>query len=357
MKNIHVRDILRFLDQWAPPGVKMDYDNVGLQTGHPDQEVRGILVCLDVTDDVVSDALDKECNVIVSHHPLIFQKIGAVTRKTAQGRILYRLIREDISLVTAHTNLDAALDGVSFALANDLGLDDLRFLSLEHRIRTKIRLTTSHPDSGEILKLLNYHSGEEAHYWAIDGAEQGLKAYEAILDRHQVDPLLGALRKGDLLVDGSLQEVRLENPSANFGMGVIGSYPEPGIGMREFLHLLCSTLGVDAVRYAGHPEVIRNVAVCGGSGAFLIPKAIQAGVDAFVTADLKYHDYFLDSPRMMLADIGHFESEYPVVDVIRQELSQAFEGLGVHATRAATNPVRTYIPDAGASSPRSPGGT
>lgn len=344
MNVIHVRDILRFLNQWAPPGVMMDYDNVGLLTGSSSQEVKGILVCLDVTMDVVREAQSKACNLIIAHHPLIFPKLSSVTQDTGQGKILYELIRSDISLIAAHTNLDAALDGVSFALANALGLDNLQFLDQNFAIRRKIRVTTAHPNSDEILKLLNYYSGEDAHYWEVDSEEKGLKSYEALLDKHQVPALMAALRKEEILADGTLQEVALENPSGNFGMGVIGEYPDRGLSKEDFLQIICNALDVKAIRYSGHADMIRKVAVCGGSGSFLIRKARQAGVDAFITADLKYHDYFQDPSAMLLADIGHYESELPIVESIQQELSQAFETLSVYTTTVHTNPVQMFVP-------------
>lgn len=331
------------MDQWAPPGVKLDYDNVGLLAGDRNRPVSGVLVSLDTTEEVVEEAVRIGADLIVSHHPLIFKPLKSVTPDTAVGRILVRLLKEGISLIAAHTNLDAALDGVSFALANEIGLDDLSFLDTGYPIRRKIRLTTQHGDGDEILRLLNYHSGEEAHYWALDGKQGRLTCFEAVLDHHHVRPLIAALEKAGLLRGGTLQEVALQNPTGNFGMGVVGTYPALGIAPGEFLHLLGRTLRVPALRHAGNPERIRRVAVCGGAGASLIPNAIRAGVDAFVTSDLKYHDYFQDSDAMMLVDVGHYESEFPIVDAIRNELAQAFETLTVHSTRQVTNPVRTFI--------------
>ena len=121
--NLLIRQISTFLNQWAPPSVKMDYDNVGLLVGNPDTPVTNILTCLDVTEEIVEEAIQKGCNLIVAHHPLIFTKIGRINPTQSRGRIIYSLIKNDLALLVAHTNLDAALDGVSFALANTLGLD------------------------------------------------------------------------------------------------------------------------------------------------------------------------------------------------------------------------------------------
>lgn len=345
MNPVLVRDILTFLNQWAPPALKMDWDNVGLLVGDRNTEVNGILTALDVTEAVVEEAIEGRFNLIVSHHPLIFGGLHSIDPTTRLGSILYRLIRNEICVISVHTNLDAALDGVSFALANHLGLDDLSFLERSAGISRKIRLTTAHSNPEEVLKLISYYSGEEAHYWELDGTVQGLRSYEAILDRHQVPGLYRGLEKEGLLKQGMLQEVPLENATANFGMGVVGHYPEPGISMDEFLHLIASTLGQRAIRHSGSVKRIRKVAVCGGSGAFLRDKARRAGVDAYVTADLKYHDFFMEAGDFLLVDIGHYESEVPIVEALRTELHQAFEGVKVASTNVITNPIHTTIPN------------
>ncbi|MEX0769136.1 MAG: Nif3-like dinuclear metal center hexameric protein [Balneolaceae bacterium] len=340
--NTQVRHITSFMHQWAPPGIKMDYDNVGLLVGDQQSEVKRILVCLDVTEAVVDEAIQKKCELIVSHHPLIFQKISRINPSDEQGRILYKLIKNDIALLTAHTNLDAALDGVSFVLANNLGLDELHFLERNYGVSRKITLTTTSEDSEAVLKLLNYYSAEEAHFYTVDGRKEGLKCFEAIIDQHNLGSLKGTLEREGLLKKGSFQVVEMASASNNFGMGVIGTYPEDGIARDEFLHLVCRALDIDAIRYSGKIERIRKVAVCGGAGIFLKNKAISAGADAFVTADIKYHDYFTEKDQFLLVDVGHYESEFPVVEAIRKELAEAFENLKVAATTRVTNPVKIY---------------
>jgi dinuclear metal center YbgI/SA1388 family protein len=126
--NTQVRQITDFMHQWAPPEIKLSYDNVGLLVGDSSSAVNRVLVCLDVTEEIVDEALEKKCELIVSHHPLIFQKISSINPTDEQGRIIYKMIRNNIALLCTHTNLDAALDGVSFVLANNLGLDNLQFL-------------------------------------------------------------------------------------------------------------------------------------------------------------------------------------------------------------------------------------
>jgi len=331
------------MHQWAPPELKLSYDNVGLLVGDSAASVSRVLVCLDVTEDVVNEALEKKCELIVSHHPLIFKKISSINPSDEQGRIIYKLIRNNIALLSAHTNLDAALDGVSFILANNLGLDNLQFLDKGYPISKKISLTTEFEDSEAVLKLLNYYSAEEAYFYSVDGRKNDLKCFEATIDSHNVDQLKNALNKEGLLKSGTFQISDLESPSDNFGMGVLGKYPDEGIAMDEFLHLVCRALDVDAVRYSGQSNRIKRVAVCGGAGISLKDKAMSAGADAFVTADIKYHEYFTEKDNFLLIDAGHYESEFPVVEAIRKELSEAFEQLEVDATEQVTNPMKVYV--------------
>lgn len=343
--NTLVRHITKFIHQWAPPGIKMDYDNVGLLVGDPATQVSKVLVCLDVTEKIVDEAILKKCELIVSHHPLIFNKISSINPTHEQGRIIYKMIQNDISLLTAHTNLDAALDGVSFVLANNLGLDDLQFLDKAYPISRKISLTTDYEDTEAVLKLLNYYSAEEAHFYEVDGRKEGQKNFEAIIDQHNVLQLKAALEKEGLLKKGSFQVVEMSTPTNNFGMGVLGIYPDEGIATEEFLHLVCRALDVPAIRYSGSSDRIKKVAVCGGAGVSLKTAAIKAGADAFVTADIKYHDYFTEKKNFLLVDAGHYESEFPVVEAIRKELSEAFENIEVHATEYVTNPMSVYVTD------------
>ncbi|MEX0823554.1 MAG: Nif3-like dinuclear metal center hexameric protein [Balneolaceae bacterium] len=343
--NTQVRHITNFMHQWAPPSIKLSYDNVGLLLGDPSAPVTKVLVCLDVTEAIVDEALEKNCELIVSHHPLIFQKISSINPTDEQGRIIYKMIRNDISLLSAHTNLDAALDGVSFVLANNLGLDDLQFLDRSYNISRKISLTTSVEDDQAVLKLLNYYSAEEAHYYEVDGRKEGQKYFEAIIDQHNVSQLQKALEIEGLLKRGSFQEMEVVSPTNNFGMGVLGRYPDQGIAMSEFLHLVCRALDVPSVRFSGGAERIRKVAVCGGAGISLKKAAMKAGADAFVTADIKYHDYFTEKKNFLLVDAGHYESEFPVVEAVRKELSEAFEHIHVEATENVTNPMNIYVTD------------
>lgn len=342
--NTRVRHISTFLHQWAPPSTKLDYDNVGFLLGDPDGEVTRILTCLDVTMEVAEEAVEKGCELIVSHHPLIFKSIDRINPTDERGRIIYKLIRNDIALIAAHTNLDAALDGVSFVLAEKLGLENLKFLEASYPVSRKIVLTTSHNDHEAVLKLLNYYSAEEAHYSRVEGRKGEQYTYQAIIDEHNVKGLKKELRKKGLLDRGSFQVMEVASPSNNFGMGVVGLYRDQGLTQQEFLEKVSGALGARALRFSGEAERVKKVAVCGGAGVSLTSKAIAEGAQAFVTADIKYHDWFVDADPFLLVDAGHYESEIPIAATLRHELQEAFEELNVMETGVNTNPMNVYIP-------------
>ncbi|TYP93857.1 dinuclear metal center protein, YbgI/SA1388 family [Fodinibius salinus] len=343
--NIQVRHISTFLNQWAPPSTKLDYDNVGLLVGDPDQEISRALTCLDVTLDVVGEAIQNDCDLIVAHHPLIFNGIDRINPTNEQGKITFKLIKNDIALIAAHTNLDAALDGVSFVLAQQLGLENLQFLDSSYNISRKIVLTTDHSDEDSVLKLLNYYSAEEAHYYEVKGKKDGQRTYEAIMDEHHVADLKSELEKNGLLHEGSFQVMEVASPSNNVGMGVVGFYRNKGLTKQQFLDGIADALNVKAVRYSGSVDRIKKVAVCGGAGVSLARQAVGQGAQAFVTSDIKYHDYFTDTDDFLLIDVGHYESEVPIVAALKQELTEAFEQLDVFETGINTNPMQVFIPD------------
>ena len=285
----NISHILEFLEEWAPQSTKLEYDNVGLLVGDKNKHVGKVLTCLDVTPDVVDEAVSEKADLIVAHHPLIFRKLSRITPDDTTGSLIYRLIKHDIGLIAAHTNLDAAYGGVSFVMAERLGLSNVRFLK------------------EEVFDANGNHLPERP------AAGQGS----------------GPSVTGDMAT------------SQRIGFGAIGELPEE-LQISEFLSHTGKCLASDGIRYSGHADKIKTVAVCGGAGSFLIPEAISRQVDAFVTADLKYHDFFVETPSILLVDAGHYESEVPIVGTLCDRLTGRFPGLNVLPTSVNTNPV-TYF--------------
>jgi dinuclear metal center YbgI/SA1388 family protein len=338
-----VRHITRFLDQWAPPQTSLDYDNVGLLLGDSSHPVKRILVCLDVTLEIVQEAIREDADLIVAHHPLIFNGLKRINPSNQKGKAIYELIQHDIAVIAAHTNLDAALDGVSFALAKKLELENLKFLDKSYPVSRKISLTTAGPDSEDVLKLLNYYSAEKAHVYDVQGRKGTQQNYEAIIDVHNLRGLKKELQKNGLLEKSSFQIVDLASPSKNAGMGVIGFYRDRGRPQESFLELVADRLDIPALRFSGSTEYVKKVAVCGGAGVGLASKAKAEGAQALITADVKYHDYFIDEPNFLLVDAGHYQTEAPILEVLYKELTEGFEEVQVGVAETITNPMQTFI--------------
>ena len=262
--SLTVKHISDFFEHWAPFSTQAEYDNSGLLLGSHSQTVSGILTCLDVTTDVVDEALKQNCNLIVAHHPLIFRKLSRINPDTPQGSLLYKLISNNIAVLAVHTNLDAAQNGVSFVLADRIGIQNAEFL-------------TEHDTDGTT----------------------GFGVY------------------------GSLDQ----------------SYP-----VNDFLNRVCKALHTNAIRFSNDLDAkatIRTVAVCGGSGVSLAKAARSAGADAYVTADIKYHEYF--DCGMLLVDAGHYETEMPIIQHMRDKLAHAFENTPIRSTTVITNPMQVHV--------------
>lgn len=267
-----IRHILEYLEEWAPQRTKLDYDNVGLLVGDSGQSVGRVAVCLDVTHEVVDEAIESGAGLIIAHHPLIFKRISRISPATPVGSLLYRLIKADVALIAVHTNLDAAYGGVSFVLAEKLGLQGIEFL-----------------DS---------------------------------------DP-----------ASGSPEDQAIQNRT---GFGAIGHLPA-SMDCTAFSTHVTKQLKARGIRFSGSPENIKRVAVCGGAGSFLIEKAIEQRADAFVTSDVKYHDFFYGSESFLLIDAGHYETEIPVVKTMCERLKHRFPEAEIFPSGVNSNPIRFFL--------------
>lgn len=259
---IKVKDIAGAIEEFAPLPLQEHYDNAGLQVGDPEMNVSAILLCLDVTEEILKEAKARNCNMIVSHHPLIFKGLKNLTGATPIQRIAMDALQSSIAIYSAHTNLDSAFDGVSYEMANNLGLKDLQVLV---------------------------------------PSETG----------------------------------------ASTGLGVVGITGNP-VPRMEFLRKVKETFGVKALRYSGESQnvVVRKVALCGGSGASFIENAIGAGADVFLTGDVKYHDFTNYGHRILIADIGHYESELCSRKILSRIIREAFPDCIAYFSETENNPIK-----------------
>lgn len=361
---IKIVDIIRVLEAWAPPVLQESYDNVGLLTGNRSDRCTGVLCCLDVTEAVLDEALQKGCNLVVAHHPLIFRGIKKLSGETGVEKSLIKAIKSDLAIYAIHTNLDNVLGGVNGKIASLLQLRSSRVLLPRENVLKKlvtyvpiqhtepVRQALFDAGAGQIGKYSEcsfsvegegtFKAGPEARPYVGSSdqrhheKENRLEVlYPAYLERS----LLEALRNTHPYEEVAYDLVPLDNAHQTLGAGLIGELAEP-VGEPVFLSQLARTFRAGQVRHSpllGKP--IRRVALCGGAGSFLIANALSAGADIFITADLKYHDFFLADGRMVLADIGHFESEQFTIELLADHLAEKFLNFAVLKTSINTNPV------------------
>ncbi len=377
-----VERIAAAIEAWAPPGTAQSYDNVGLQVGRPDRSVRNVLVALDVTPEVAEEAIAGHVDLIVAHHPLIFKPIKSLTPGSPVSGIALRLAEAGVALYAAHTNLDAAWGGVSFALAEALGLSELDFLApLEGHV---LKLVTFVPEShAEEVRtaIAASGAGEIGNYDACAFTSKGTGYFrpganstpfvgevtgeiqsaeeirlEVEISDWQLERVLSALISTHPYEEVAYDVYEVRQPYRNAGLGAVGKFETPTT-TEAFLEHVANALDSPALRYSGgSKQMIERVAVCGGSGSDLIGKAVASGAQAFVTADVTYHRFFeiLDAAgrsSMLLVDAGHYETEQITENLIADFLAEAFPDLAVATTRHRTGAMRHYVRSKQVSSP------
>lgn len=362
-----IRDIISVLEEKAPPALQEDYDNAGLITGNPHWDCSGVMVSLDATESVIREAKERGCNLLVSHHPIVFRGLKKITGRTYVEQALIYAIKHDIALYAIHTNLDNVSDGVSGWMANKLDLQDQKVLVPKKGLLEKLELYVPHAEKGRLLDALFAagagHIGEysecsfsttgEGSFKAGDAAnpfvgERGQRHLEPETKLELVYPswlsgkVLQAMRQAHPYEEIAYQRVALNNTLQTAGSGIIGNLPNK-MNISDFLSLLKQKFNVPVIRHSGcEKDQVSRVALCGGSGSFLTGTALSAGADAYVTADIKYHEFFDAEGKMLLADIGHFESEQFTIDLLHDILREKFPTFAVLKTAVQTNPVRYF---------------
>lgn len=362
-----IKDIIAPLEKWAPPSLQEDYDNSGLQLGDPHGTVNAVLVCLDCTEAVVEEAAAKGCGLIISHHPVIFRGLKSLAGKGYVERTLLAAIRHGIALYAIHTNLDNVLDGVNGEIAARLGLTKLRVLAPKPGQLRKLVVFVPRSQADEVRSaLFAATAGHVGNYdecsFNVDGigtfrgkegsnphvGMRGMRHHEAESRIEVIYPMhLEAAIVKAMIAAHPYEEVAYDlypivNSHQGIGSGLVGEWDSP-IPETAFLAKLKETFGLQAIRYTKTIDrPIRKVALCGGSGAFLIRTAIASGADAFVTGDLKYHEFFDADGRLLLTDIGHYGSEQFTMHLIQRRLGEHFPTFAVRLTETVTDPIHHY---------------
>ncbi|MEM6783041.1 MAG: Nif3-like dinuclear metal center hexameric protein [Bacteroidota bacterium] len=368
-----VSAIARALEAWAPRGMAADFDNVGLLVGDSAREVTGVLVALDLTPTVVAEARKLGAEMIVTHHPLLFKPQKRLVASDPVGALVLKLAEAGIAYYAAHTNLDAAPAGVSFALAAQLGIEDARVLVPQPEALVKLVSFVPRSAAMEVrAAMAGAGAGHIGDYEACAFTSEGTGYFrpgerttpsigtaggplesvdevriEVEVTRWDLRRVLSAMRAAHPYEEVAYDVYPLEKTTTQAGYGAIGALPVP-LPLRDFLAIVQARLNAGALRYAGSSDaLVRSVAVCGGSGSRFISDALRAGADAFVTADVTYHTFFdvLDAEgrtQMALIDPGHYETERITERILVDYLATSFSTLAIHRTEAWTSPIRTF---------------
>lgn len=362
-KHMKVKDVINYLDSIAPRQFQENYDNAGLIVGQSSSTVNGVLVCLDSTEEVVQEAIDLNCNLIVAHHPIIFSGLKKINGKNYAEKAIIKAIKNDINIFAIHTNLDNVIDGVNGRIADQLGLVNRKILNPKSNLLVKLVVFCPEDASAQIRDVLfrcgagnigdysncSFNAKGEGTFQAKAGAnpyvgnvgeihkEKEVKV-EVIIPRPNLDSALKEMISSHPYEEVAYDIYSLEN-TFNVGSGIIGEL-ESEINPIDFLKQVKSKMKAGVVRYTSVcKEKIKKVAVCGGSGSFLLSNAIKQNADIFITSDFKYHEFFDANNRLIIADIGHFESEQYTIDLITEGLKKNFSNFAVRLTGVNTNPI------------------
>jgi len=363
-------DIIKYIESWAPGEIAWDNDNVGLQVGSAKWKIKNILLSLDLNIKVLNEAIKKNCNLIINHHPIFYNPLKNISLDKGYNALLIeKLIRNNISVYAAHTNLDFTRDGVSFQLAKALKLKNIRFLKnlRSAQLKLAVFVPESHLESvaesvfengGGIIGEYTHCSFRTKGEGSFKGSSKtspsvGKKLnyekvpeikLEVLIDSWKLEKILNAVKKVHPYEEIAFDVYPVTNENINYGMGAVGELTAP-MGKNEFLKHVSGSLKLRNFRYTkGSAATIKKVAVCGGSGSELIKEAVKAGADSYITADLKYHTFFENETRLLLIDAGHFETEVVILDELKKRLSDLTgpEKIKIFKYSKSANPVIFY---------------
>lgn len=362
-----IRDVVSALETLAPPAYQESYDNAQLITGNPTDPVKGILCTLDVTEEVVQEAIDLGCNMIVAHHPIVFKGLKSLTGKNYVERTVVKAIKNDIAIYAIHTNLDHVRHGVNKKICDKLGLINTSILQPKSSLLLKLTTFVPVAQTDQVLKALDQAgAGKIGNYSSCSFQVAGTGTFlpsadanptigskgqlervaetrvEVMLPAYLKNSVLRALKKAHPYEEVAYYLQHLENENQEVGAGMLAELENP-MDELEFLHYLKDKMDLQVVKHTAlRGKHIQRVAVCGGAGIFLLSAAKKAQADIFITADIKYHEYFDAEGQLIIADIGHYESEIHTKELLMEFLSKNFSNIALYLTKIVTNPI-TYI--------------
>ena len=360
-----IKEIISVLEKMAPLAYAEDFDNVGLLVGNQESEATGVLVCHDALENIIDEAITKSCNMVVCFHPILFSGLKKITGKNYVERAVIKAIKNDIAIYAVHTALDNHQEGVNKIFSDALGLVNTKILVPKQNFIRKL-VTFTIPENAEEVRnaLFDAGAGNIGNYENCSFNSKGIGTYmgnehsnpqvgerfefvqgdeikiEVTFEKYLENKILKALFKSHAYEEVAYEIYELQNQHQNIGLGMIGELKNP-MSEKEFLLFAKEKMECGGIRHSsfiGAP--IKKVAVLGGAGSFGIKNAIQAGADAYLTADLKYHQFYEAENKLLLADIGHFESERYTKNYIVEYLRKKILNFAVILSEENSNPVK-----------------
>lgn len=362
-----INHIISYLESVAPVALQESYDNAGLITGNSQWECRGVLCCLDAVEDVVDEAVKKNCNLIVAHHPVVFSGLKRITGKNYVERTIIKAIKNDIAVYAIHTNLDNVLNGVNGTIAGKLGLTNLSILAPKTGLLSKLYFYIPAEHANKTMNaLFEAGGGHIGNYsecsFQVNGVgtfkpNEAANPFSGEIGKRQVDEelkiemlfpfhletrMVQTLKAHHPYEEVAYEVIQLSNQHQGIGSGITGEWETP-VTETEFLQKLKSIFNIPVIKHTCLTgRTIKKVSICGGAGIFLLKNAINYGSDAYITSDIKYHEFFDADRQLLLADIGHYESEQFTIDLLANLLEQKFPNFAVLKTGVNTNPVQYF---------------
>lgn len=359
-----IKDITNIIEDFAPLSYQESYDNSGLIVGNNNDEVTGVLICLDCVEEIIEEALATDCNLVIAHHPIIFSGLKQLNGTTYIQRTVIKAIKNNIAIYAAHTNLDSVQNGVSFKIAGKIGVKNCQILQPKKNLLSKVVTYCPTDKAEEVRKAMfdagagnignysecSYNLEGEGTFKGKDGTnpyvgtvgeqhQEKETRIETVVPSYKLSKVINSLIAAHPYEEVAYDVCQLENKHPNVGSGVIGEL-EVEEDEKEFLNRLKNKLKTDCIRYTNlRGKKIKKVAICGGSGSFLLNDAINTGADVFITGDFKYHQFFDAEDNIIIADVGHYESEQFTSELIYEILNEKIPNFAVRLTKKNTNPV------------------
>ncbi|MEM7162262.1 MAG: Nif3-like dinuclear metal center hexameric protein [Bacteroidota bacterium] len=362
-----IKEIISFLESWAPPSYQESYDNSGLICGDKNWDFKGLLCTLDCLEQTIEEAIEKDCNLIVAHHPIVFKGLKKINGKNYVERVVIKAIKNDIAIFAIHTNLDNVHNGVNSKIADRIGLQNQKVLIPKKTLLRKLEVYCPTEEADKVrTALFELGAGDFTNYSHCSFNLHGQGTFmpndkasphigeknvlhkgeeikvELVFPAHLTSPIMHKLNEVHPYEEVAYQLLQMENEYQFVGSGMIGML-ENEMTISSFFDLLKSQMNVSVIRHTKTvKEQVRKIALMGGSGSFGLAAAKAQGADVYLSADFKYHEFFDADNQIVIADIGHYESEAFTIELLSDRLKEKFPNFVVLLTEINTNPVNYY---------------